>query len=162
MGDHAASRSRAPATVETAPATAAVTKEAAPAVAPATAPTASPDVLVVTVRGFQGGSGQAAFALFDDSDTYASSSRPFRAAFVPIASGESTWRLEGVPPGRYAVKAYHDTNANQRLDTGAFGIPKEPYGFSNDARGRRGPPLWSAASFDVGGGETNITFRVGR
>ena len=137
--------------------------------APATpkSPTTSPvapsgDVLIVTARGFRSDQGQAAFALFDDDEAYARSGRPLRAQFVPIAGGEATWRVEGVSPGRYAVKAYHDQNGNRTLDRGAFGVPKEPYGFSNDARGRRGPPLWSASSFDVTSGESRATFSVRR
>ena len=38
--------------------------------------------------------------------------------------------------GNYAIKVYQDSNNNGRLDTGLFGIPKEPSGISNwDGRG---------------------------
>ncbi|MEC9176434.1 MAG: DUF2141 domain-containing protein, partial [Pseudomonadota bacterium] len=36
-----------------------------------------------------------------------------------------------MPPGRFAVAAYHNRDNGGKLETGAFGIPKEPVGFSN-------------------------------
>jgi uncharacterized protein (DUF2141 family) len=45
-----------------------------------------------------------------------------------------------LPKGAYAVSAFHDVNNNGKLDTNPFGMPKEPYGFSNNARGTFGPP----------------------
>lgn len=60
-------------------------------------------------------------------------------------------RFEGVAPGKYAIKAYHDINANGRLDTNFMGIPKEPYGFGNDAMGTFGPPSYEQAAVKVDG-----------
>ncbi len=42
---------------------------------------------------------------------------------------ELTFYFDEVPAGNYALRAYQDLNANQRLDRGLFG-PEEPYGFS--------------------------------
>ena len=39
---------------------------------------------------------------------------------------------------------YHDANANRRFDKNALGLPREGFGFSNDAR-----PVFSAPSFDA-------------
>lgn len=64
----------------------------------------------------------------------------------------------GVPSGGYALKAFHDVNANGVLDTNWMGIPKEPYGFGNDAMGTFGPPDYAAASFEVR--EARVTVRI--
>ncbi len=56
--------------------------------------------------------------------------------------------FENLPLGTYALSLYHDQNNNGKLDTNFVGIPKEPYGFSNDARGTFGPPKYTAAQFD--------------
>ena len=55
-----------------------------------------------------------------------------------------------VPPGTWAVQAYHDENANEQVDRNLLGIPTEGLGFSNDARFRFGPPRWSDAQFRLG------------
>jgi uncharacterized protein (DUF2141 family) len=48
-------------------------------------------------------------------------------------------------PGTYAISAYHDANENNELDSNLIGMPTEPYGFSNNAMGRFGPPAFDAA-----------------
>ena len=56
---------------------------------------------------------------------------------------------------------FHDTDGNGRLSTWPVGLPKEAYGFSNDARGRFGPPSFDAAAFDLSasGARQAITLR---
>jgi uncharacterized protein (DUF2141 family) len=47
-----------------------------------------------------------------------------------------------------------------KLDTNWLGIPKEGYGFSRDAQGGLGPPLFSAASFPYDGESVNLTISL--
>lgn len=53
-------------------------------------------------------------------------------------------------PGVYAVKVFHDINADNKLNTSWIGWPQEPYGFSNDAPVNMGPPPFKLAAFEVG------------
>ena len=53
-----------------------------------------------------------------------------------------------LPYGKYAISIFHDLNSDGELNTNMFGIPKEPIGFSNDARGTFGPPNFEKAAFD--------------
>ena len=46
----------------------------------------------------------------------------------------------------YAIAIYHDKNSNDEFDT-FLSIPKEKFGFSNDAKVFLGPPSFSEASF---------------
>ena len=54
-----------------------------------------------------------------------------------------------IPPGQYAVAAFHDKDKNEKLDANALGIPTEAYGFSNHTHGTFGPPGFEAISFTV-------------
>jgi acyl-CoA reductase-like NAD-dependent aldehyde dehydrogenase/uncharacterized protein (DUF2141 family) len=54
-----------------------------------------------------------------------------------------------VPPGQYAVSIYLDENENGKLDSGIFGIPKEPVGASNNPRSRMGPPRFDDCVFTM-------------
>lgn len=68
--------------------------------------------------------------------------------------------LNSVTPGTYALKVFQDLNGNGKLDTGWMGIPKEPYGFSNNAMGRFGPPALDDLWFDIAEGTViQIQFR---
>lgn len=44
------------------------------------------------------------------------------------------------------MSAYHDLDANGQLNNNLMGLPSEPYGFANNARGSFGPPSFQAAS----------------
>lgn len=65
--------------------------------------------------------------------------------------------FEDIPPGTYALGVIHDENMNGRLDLNALGIPKEGYGFSNDATGWLGAPSFQAASFKYDGRLLELT-----
>jgi uncharacterized protein (DUF2141 family) len=62
--------------------------------------------------------------------------------------------LEGLAPGRYALRVHHDENADGKLQKRLF-IPKEGLAFSNGAALRwSGPPSFSEAAFELSGDVT--------
>ena len=66
------------------------------------------------------------------------------------ATGKSVQVVfEGLPKGQYALSVFHDVMETGKLRTNALGIPKDGYGFSNNANGSFGPPSFSKASFSV-------------
>ena len=68
----------------------------------------------------------------------------------PVEPGSVIYRYE-LPAGTYAIGIFHDANLNNRLDNFFFGIPREQYGFSNNARGFMGPPSFEDAAITVEG-----------
>lgn len=78
-----------------------------------------------------------------------------RTARVPARSGHVDITFDGVEPGRYAVQVLHDQNGNQKMDFTFLGLPKEPYGFSRDAKPVLSPPKFRDAGFDVA--ETDVS-----
>lgn len=54
-----------------------------------------------------------------------------------------------IPSGTYAISAYHDENANGKLDTNFLGIPLERYGFSNNPNATFGIPDFEKSKFLV-------------
>jgi uncharacterized protein (DUF2141 family) len=57
--------------------------------------------------------------------------------------------MSNLPPGRYVIAAFQDTDGDGKLTKGALGIPREPFGFSNGARARFGLPAFDAAAFEL-------------
>ncbi|MCH9695370.1 MAG: DUF2141 domain-containing protein [Gammaproteobacteria bacterium] len=55
-----------------------------------------------------------------------------------------------LPPGDYAIHVYHDLDMNGKMKSNFIGIPKEPTGVSNDAKGKFGPPKFKDAAVSVG------------
>jgi uncharacterized protein (DUF2141 family) len=66
-----------------------------------------------------------------------------------------------VPPGTYAVQAFHDEDGNGEVTMNALGMPVEGIGFSNDAPFRFSAPRYRDAAFQVGpmGGRIRLNLR---
>jgi len=62
--------------------------------------------------------------------------------------------IKNLTPGKYAFKYFHDENKNNILDLNWIGIPKEGFGFSNNAKGTFGPPSFEKTIFEVKGNNT--------
>ena len=94
--------------------------------------------------------GTVNIVLYDSEATY-DGGAPVRMAQLDVAKGETTVSFEGLPAGTYGIKSFHDVNNNGRMDTNPFGMPIEPYAFSNNAVGNMGPAKWDRAHFLVSG-----------
>jgi uncharacterized protein (DUF2141 family) len=64
--------------------------------------------------------------------------------------------IKDLKPGNYTFKYFHDENKNKYLDLNWIGIPKEGYGFSNNAKGTFGPPSIEKMVFGFKG-DTTLT-----
>ena len=56
-----------------------------------------------------------------------------------------------VPDGMIAIAIFHDTNGNDAIDEGLLGIPREQYGFGNNARPLFRAPSYRASSIMIEG-----------
>lgn len=81
-------------------------------------------------------------------------------ASTAAATGTMTIRVRGVPPGIYAVQAWHDANNNKAIDRNWMGMPTEALGFSRDAPMRFGPPRFADAAIRIGPDGAEITLAL--
>jgi uncharacterized protein (DUF2141 family) len=102
--------------------------------------------LTVQAVGATPDKGQAILSIFDSEDSYLK--QPLYEAKQAIDdAGTATFVIEGLRPGNYSVNVIYDEDADGELDTGLFGIPREKIAFSNQARGRFGPPDYNQTRF---------------
>lgn len=94
------------------------------------------------------GDGPVQVALWDSAASFMRDGLWVAGVSVPVGEAEKGVVFENLPPGRYAVSAFHDTRNVGRLRQGAFGIPIDPWAISN-AGASIGPPTWQRASFDL-------------
>ena len=124
------------------------------------APASAVSALTIAFTGIKDPTGVIMISLFDSQAGY-DADKPVRVGAKPVTGTDTETLFEGLPAGRYAVKAFHDGNSDGRLTVNAFGMPSEPFAFSNDALGKMGPASWEQAAFDVGSGAARhvITIR---
>jgi len=106
--------------------------------------------LSLQVTGAKPLQGQVLAALYASEASFMS--EPLAQLRAPVAAdGTVALDFGELQPGEYAISVVHDQNGNGELDTGWFGIPREPFGFSTGARARFGPPAWRDARFSLVG-----------
>lgn len=106
----------------------------------------------VEVHGVEGG-GTVGCALFVAGDGFPDDEDKARATTeVSAASarnGVVVCRFTGIAEPRVALAVMHDRDGNGKLNTNWAGLPREPYGFSNNVGLRTfGPPRFEDARFD--------------
>ncbi len=99
--------------------------------------------------------GQIVFALFNSAESFLK--KPLIADIAKVENGTAKFVFSDLPKGTYSFSYYHDLNENKELDTNLIGIPKEPYGFSNNQKGSFGPPSYEEANVLI---EKNISIQL--
>ena len=114
--------------------------------------------LIVRVENVKSKDGNLAVGLFKNPQSFLE-----EAAFgkkQSISESTVTVKYQGLEKGTYAVSIFHDRNGNGELDANLFGIPKEPYAFSNNAKGMFGPPSFQDCQFEVSSGRNEIVITL--
>ncbi len=88
------------------------------------------------------------WALFDNAEAYSTDGAPVVSSQNKVLGETLRITLHDLPEGRYAVRLFHDANANGEMDSNVLGIPVEGYGFSNNA-GKFGPAGFEDAAVTV-------------
>ena len=75
----------------------------------------------------------------------------FKGLELYLEPKDSTQLSTEIPDGEYAIAFFIDANGNKKLDKNFLGIPKEQFGFSNNAMGTLSAPSFEQAKFRVAG-----------
>lgn len=114
---------------------------------------AQAEELKITLAGVEHERGNVRIGLYAEPKTFRKEAKAFATKQTTAAKGDVTLTLGDIPPGRYAVMAYHDENANGELDRRFGMFPAEGYGLSNNPR-VMGPPAFEDSAFDVVAGQS--------
>jgi len=79
---------------------------------------------------------------------------------IQVNSDSLLWQIDSLPAGTYALTAYQDVNNNGKLDRGMFGMPKEPFGFSNNPPVAMKGPSFHDCSFIYDGFKLKLDVRM--
>ena len=115
--------------------------------------------LTIEVQNIRTQKGTVYFALFKSTDDFPTG-KPSEGKKVN-ATGNQVQTTFSVGPGTYAIAIFHDENANGHMDKKMFGIPKEPYGFSNNFRPKMSAPKFRDCEFTVGSTAKTISIKLG-
>lgn len=116
----------------------------------------------VEILSIRNNSGAVACALFESPEGFPTEFLRFASnlMMVQVRAAKATCNFNDIAPGRYAIAAIHDENRDGKLNANWMGVPKEGYGFSNDAKGMLGAPAFEAASFSYDGQSLDLTITL--
>lgn len=115
--------------------------------------------LVVTLNNVRDTTGNLRASLYRDPDSFRKEDKALQVVSIPAIHGDARLEFKDVPPGRYAIMAYHDADADGRLDLRLGMFPTEGYGLSNNPK-VFGPPKFADSAFEVGGAETSVNISM--
>ena len=103
--------------------------------------------------------GQVHLGVFATAAGFPDKAKPAQNKFVKVTGNRAQAVFE-VEPGTYAVAIYHDVNDNGKIDKKLFGIPTEPYGFSNNIRPRLSAPSFTDCGVVVGESDKKFSIEL--
>lgn len=116
--------------------------------------------LEITITGLRSDKGSVLLMLCPPASGFPDCrGKVIRKATLAISGGVAHAHFSGIVPGKYAVSAFHDANANGKMDT-MMGIPREGFGFSRNPPLRPRAPRFDETDIMIEGNSTaNITIR---
>lgn len=126
------------------------------------ASTASATDLAVHIENLSNSEGSVRVALHQrvDGVDFPDDAGAVAGTFSRAVAGSMRFVFADLPPGEYAVAAFHDQDADGQLGTTVLGIPTEPYGFSNNARGFMGPASFTSAAITVSADDAALSITI--
>ncbi|MBS0474469.1 MAG: DUF2141 domain-containing protein [Proteobacteria bacterium] len=125
----------------------------------ATTVLAQTPTLQVSLTGIQHDRGSMRVGLYSDPMTFRKEAQAVSIQQVPAQPGTATVSFSALPPGRYAIMAYHDEDGNGELNRRFGMFPTEGYGLSNNPT-VSGPPAFEDSAFEVVAGESPTSVRI--
>ena len=122
----------------------------------AQAPAVPFNVVLAPVRS---ATGSVRLSVYGVPATFRKEAQAIKLIEVPASVGEVRVRVNDLPAGRYALMAYHDENANGKLDLRLGMFPIEGYGLSNNPK-VIGPPAFEDSAFSVEWAEQVVTIEM--
>lgn len=108
--------------------------------------------LTVHLNNLRVSGGQVEIGIFNKSEGFLKEKHQYiKKRFNLNQTKNFSYTFRNLPDGEYAVAVFHDENANGKMDTNLIGIPKEPYGFSNNFIPKIKAPSFTQTKFKLDG-----------
>ena len=116
--------------------------------------------IVVTITGLKSNEGGVYVGLYATPSKFLNGTQVDAMKKVRASTAPITVVFDNLPPGAYAVGAYHDENNNDHLDTNFIGLPTEGYALSNGVRAVASKPTFQQAAFTVGNAGAAVSLPI--
>lgn len=105
--------------------------------------------LAIHVTGLKHQASNLYVAVFDSAIGFPKPEHSRETTTVAVTTDTVKFSLSLPDLATTAIAIFQDLNGDGKLTKNSFGLPIEPYGFSNNARSAFGPPSFSQTTFEV-------------
>jgi uncharacterized protein (DUF2141 family) len=105
--------------------------------------------VAIHVTGLKNQSSTLFVAVFDSAKGFPKPEHSRETSTVPVTTDSVDFSLSLPDLTTTGIAIFQDLNGDGKLTKNSFGLPIEPYGFSNNARSTFGPPSFSQSAFQV-------------
>jgi len=113
------------------------------------------NILEVKIDNIKNDNGDILIGLYHDGHNFPRKTTDGR--IVKASRDGVVVSFHDLKPGPYAVSVLHDENSNKDMEQSKIGIPKEGFGFSNNAKASFGPPSFDKAKIFLHSKDTLIS-----
>ncbi len=119
-------------------------------------PTSHPQ-LTIKISNIEKIQGEIKVGIFNTDTHFLKEGKALKTYSVKVDKNTASFTISDLPKGEYAVSMYHDVNSDNKMNTNLIGIPKEPYGFSNNVKPIMSAPKFNDCKFNF---EENTTLNI--
>jgi uncharacterized protein (DUF2141 family) len=105
--------------------------------------------LTVNITNIKEKQGSLRVAVYNSAKGFPENEPRLAGRMLKVTHTDVNVSFKDLSAGRYAVAVMQDQNDNGLLDRNFFGVPSEPYGFSQQPSGRSGQPTFDQATFEL-------------
>jgi len=103
--------------------------------------------LTINISNIKEIKGDMHIGIYNDPEVFLSLTEQYIFKLIKVDSYTMILTLDSVPVGYYAISIMQDLNSSGEMDKNFFGIPKEPYGFSQNINPRFSAPKFEESQF---------------
>jgi uncharacterized protein (DUF2141 family) len=116
--------------------------------------------LTVVIDNLASANAPVVVSIYGTGNKFPSRKDQFKSFRFTPSGTTLTEHLTGIPHGTYAIATFQDLNGDGEIATNMFGIPTDPYGFSNNYHPRVKAPTFKDCSFEYDDHNQTVSIRM--
>ena len=105
--------------------------------------------LNLSIENIQQVKGSIEIGVYNTSEDFLKEGKAIKTYSIPVTGNSVSQEIKDLPKGDYAISLYHDQNSDGKINRNFIGIPKEPYGFSNNFKPKFSKPSFEDCEFSI-------------
>lgn len=105
--------------------------------------------LTIQIQNIKVIKGAIKIGIFNTNKDFLGDNSAIRNYSIDVKSNSAKIVIDDLPTGDYAVSMYQDVNSDNICNRNFMGIPKEPYGFSNNFKPKFSAPKFEDCKFSL-------------